>query len=61
MKLFVLVTLQILFFKSSWAGIEIPRDACDWLSASRYGIDIKCDGNNTTKIVLSSILFQERV
>ena len=31
--------------KTTLAGIEIPRDGCEWFSGTTYGVDIKCDGN----------------
>ena len=50
MKLSYLITV-LFWIKSTLAGIEIPRDGCDWLSGTSYGIDIKCDGNFIFSII----------
>ena len=40
--------ITVLFcIKSTLAGIEIPRDGCEWFSGTTYGIDIKCDGKSS--------------
>ena len=51
MKLSYLITVLFLI-KTTLAGIEIPRDGCDWLSGTSYGIDIKCDGNSDLYLIL---------
>ena len=50
MKLSYLITV-LFWIKTTLAGIEIPRDGCDWLSGTSYGIDIKCDGNFIFSII----------
>ena len=51
MKFSYLITV-LFCIKTTLAGIEIPRDGCDWLSGTSYGIDIKCDGNSKLPLIL---------
>ena len=46
MKLTYFIAVLICIIKTTLAGIEIPRDACEWFSGTTYGIDIKCDGKS---------------
>ena len=42
--------ITVLFcIKTTLAGIEIPRDDCEWFSGTTYGVDIKCDGKSFEK------------
>ena len=45
MKLYAFIT-ALFYIKPTFAGIEIPRDSCEWLTGISYGVDIKCDGNS---------------
>ena len=44
MKLYAFIT-AFFYIKTTFAGIEIPREKCEWLTGISYGVDIKCDGN----------------
>ena len=46
MKSSYFITVLICIIKTTLAGIEIPRDGCEWFSGTTYGVDIKCDGKS---------------
>ena len=54
MKLSYFIAVLICIIKTTLAGIEIPRDGCEWFSGTLYGIDIKCDGKAFEKFHNSS-------
>ena len=49
MKLSYFITVLFFIIKTTLAGIEIPRDGCEWFSGTTYGVDIKCDGKSFEK------------
>ena len=51
MKLSYFIAVLICIIKTTLAGIEIPRDGCEWFSGTLYGIDIKCDGNLSFSLI----------
>ena len=52
MKSYAFIT-ALFYIKTTFAGIEIPRDNCEWLTGISYGVDIKCDGNSNFLYVLN--------
>ena len=52
MKSSYFIAVLICIIKTTLAGIEIPRDSCEWFSGTTYGIDIKCDGKSNLKILV---------
>ena len=39
------VVILLYFTKTCFAGIEIPRETCEWFNGTSYGVNVKCDGN----------------
>lgn len=39
------VVFLVVFSKTIWCGIPVPRDNCHWLTATNWETVLKCDGN----------------
>ena len=57
MKLSYIIAVLICTIKTTLAGIEIPRDGCEWFSGTTYGVDIKCDGKYFEKSTIHPKLY----